>query len=126
VPWSSAFGDDGVPTADPARFRGPGDQWPGHWTSAGQPTAWVPPPEQAAVAAEVRVALRAALDELPERQRTVVELRDVHGLTSEEVCERLRLSPGNQRILLHRGRAHLRDRLDGMYRDLTGKGAGRD
>jgi RNA polymerase sigma-70 factor (ECF subfamily) len=128
VPWSSAFGEDGDdrgPTVDPARFRGPGDQWPGGWTPAGRPIAW-PPPEDAALAAEVRAELRTALDELPERQRTVVELRDVHGLTSEEVCERLGLSAGNQRILLHRGRARLRDRLDGVYRDLTGEGAGRD
>jgi RNA polymerase sigma-70 factor (ECF subfamily) len=130
VPWSSAFGavagdDDAGPTVDPARFRGPSDEWPGHWTSAGQPSTWTTPPEDATVAAEVRAELRAALDELPERQRTVVELRDVHGLTSEEVCERLGVSPGNQRILLHRGRARLRNRLDGVYRGRTGEGAER-
>ena len=68
------------------------------------------------MAAEVRRELRAALDELPARQRTVVELRDVHGLTSEEVCERLGLTPANQRILLHRGRARLRARLEDLYR----------
>lgn len=128
VPWSSAFADDVDdcgPTVDPARFRGPGDQWPGGWTPAGRPTAWQLPPEDAALAAEVRVELRSALDELPERQRTVVELRDVHGLTSEEVCARLGLSAGNQRILLHRGRARLRDRLDGVYRGTDGEGNGR-
>ena len=55
----------------------------------------------------------------------VVELRDVHGLTSEEICDRLGISPGNQRILLHRGRARLRERLDGVYRGRTGEGANR-
>lgn len=129
VPWSSAFGDaapdDAGPTVDPARFRGPGDPWPGHWTSAGLPTPWQPPPEDAAVATEVRRELRSALDELPERQRTVVELRDVHGLTSDEVCERLGVTPGNQRILLHRGRAHLRARLEHVYRGTDGEGDGR-
>src|ERR671932_884563 len=43
LPWSSAFPDDGDgrgPTVDPARFRGPGDRWPGGWTPAGRPTAW--------------------------------------------------------------------------------------
>ena len=125
LPWSSAFGadgpEDGGPTVDPARFRGPGDRWPGGWTPAGLPTAWEPPPEDAAVAAEVRRELRTALDALPARQRTVVELRDVHGLTSDEVCERLGVSPANQRILLHRGRARLRARLEDVYRGTAGE-----
>jgi RNA polymerase sigma-70 factor (ECF subfamily) len=68
------------------------------------------------VASEIRRELGAALNELPARQRTVVELRDVHGLTSDEVCERLAVSPANQRILLHRGRARLRARLEDVYR----------
>ena len=56
-------------------------------------------------------ALREALDQLPGRQRQVVLLRDVEGLTSEETCQVLGLQPGNQRILLHRGRAALREKL---------------
>jgi len=122
VPWSTAFpdprgSDDGRPTVDPQRFRGPQDRWPGGWTVAGRPTSWHPPPEDAAVAAELRRQLADALSELPQRQRTVVELRDVHGLTSEEVCDRLALTPANQRVLLHRGRARLRARLEGVYRE---------
>jgi RNA polymerase sigma-70 factor (ECF subfamily) len=127
VPWSSAFPDHGEeigPTVDPTRFRGPEDRWPGGWTPAGRPAAWEPPPEDAAVAAEIRAELRTALDELPDRQRTVVELRDVHGLTSEEVCARLNLSPGNQRILLHRARARLRARLEDLYRTTSWEGGG--
>jgi len=125
VPWSSVFTDGAEghgPTVDPGRFRGPEDRWPGGWSPAGRPTAWEPPPEDAAMAAEIRRELRTALDELPARQRTVVELRDVHGLSSDEVCERLGLSPGNQRILLHRGRARLRTRLEDVYRATTGEG----
>ncbi|SDC71519.1 RNA polymerase sigma-70 factor, ECF subfamily [Geodermatophilus telluris] len=126
VPWSTAFlpdgdGADGGPTVDPARFRGSEDRWPRHWTDAGLPRPWQPPPEEAVVAGEVRRELRTALAELPERQRTVVELRDVLGLTSEEVCERLGISAGNQRILLHRGRARLRARLEDVYRGARGE-----
>jgi RNA polymerase sigma-70 factor (ECF subfamily) len=122
VPWSSVFpadhheAEDSGPTVDPARFRGPDDRWPGHWTEAGVPVAWEPAPEDAVIAADVRRELRSAFDDLPERQRTVVELRDVHGLTSDEVCDRLGLTAGNQRILLHRGRARLRARLEDVYR----------
>jgi RNA polymerase sigma-70 factor (ECF subfamily) len=126
LPWSSAFPDpDDGPTVDPARFRGPDDRWPGGWTVAGRPQAWVPPAEDAAVAAELRRQLGNALAELPARQRTVVELRDVHGLSAEEVCEQLRISSANQRILLHRGRARLRTRLEGVYRDQEGSGEDR-
>lgn len=107
---------------DPARFRGAEDRWPGGWTVTGRPAAWEPPPDDAAVAAELRRELGDALAELPDRQRTVVELRDVHGLTSDEVCERLQLSAANQRVLLHRGRARLRGRLERVYRDRRGPG----
>ena len=56
--------------------------------------------------------LKAALEELPSRQRTVVVLRDIDGLSSEEVCGVLDISAGNQRILLHRARSSLREILD--------------
>jgi RNA polymerase sigma-70 factor, ECF subfamily len=42
----------------------------------------------------------------------VVTLRDVEGLAPEEVSEMLGLSPGNERVLLHRGRSRLRDELE--------------
>jgi RNA polymerase sigma-70 factor (ECF subfamily) len=127
VPWSSASvgpagEDEAGPTVAPSRFRGPDDQWPGGWTPTGRPAPWEPPPEDAAMAAEVRRELGMALEALPRRQRAVVELHDVHGLSSDEVCELLGLTPGNQRILLHRGRARLRLRLEDLYRGPTGDG----
>ncbi len=39
-------------------------------------------------------------------------LRDVDGLTSDEVCQVLDISEGNQRVLLHRGRSRLREALE--------------
>jgi RNA polymerase sigma-70 factor (ECF subfamily) len=109
--------NESQPTVDPRRFRGPETRWPGGWTVAGRPTPWQPPPEDAAVVTGLRRHVADALAELPELQRTVVELRDVHGLTSDEVCERLELSPANQRVLLHRGRAGLRARLEDVYQE---------
>jgi RNA polymerase sigma-70 factor (ECF subfamily) len=52
---------------------------------------------------------------LPERQRIVVALPDVHGLSSDEVCALLGLSASNQRVLLHRGRSRLRGLLELYY-----------
>ncbi len=61
-----------------------------------------------AIAVEAWEVIRTALAGLPDRQRVVVVLRDVEGSTSEEVRALLGLSVGNQRVLLHRGRARLR------------------
>jgi RNA polymerase sigma-70 factor (ECF subfamily) len=95
---------------DPSRFRGDDDPWPGHWRDEAAPVEWGP--ESALLTAEFRTVLASALATLPERQRSVVELRDVHGMDAHEVCELLDLSPTNQRVLLHRGRSRLRAALE--------------
>jgi RNA polymerase sigma-70 factor (ECF subfamily) len=81
--------------------------------------AWITPPAHWAEDVEDRVSaaalgdlLRTALAELPPRQLAVVTLRDIDGLRSDEVCEVLSISEGNQRVLLHRGRNHLRESLE--------------
>jgi RNA polymerase sigma-70 factor, ECF subfamily len=101
-----------VPTVDPDRFRDADDPYPGHWRAEAAPTDWGPEP--VVLAAEFRGVLARALAELPERQRAVVELRDVHGFDCEEVCQLLELTAANQRVLLHRGRAKLRGALEGV------------
>jgi len=60
--------------------------------------------------------IRAWIEDLPARQREVVLLRDVEGMTSEEVCTVLALSEGNQRVLLHRGRSRLRQLCEDEFR----------
>ena len=56
--------------------------------------------------------LKDSLEELPERQREVVMLRDIDGLSGQEVCAVLEISEANQRVLLHRGRSALRRALE--------------
>jgi RNA polymerase sigma-70 factor (ECF subfamily) len=104
-----APGDPGHPAVDPDRFQRYDDAWPGHWATPPRP--WEKP-DRRLLSLEARERLKHALDQLPERQRLIVALRDVDGLTAEEVCERLRLSPENQRVLLHRGRSRLRAVLE--------------
>jgi RNA polymerase sigma-70 factor (ECF subfamily) len=86
--------------------------------------AWVAPPEQWIEEAESRLAagklaalLHAALDDLPDRQREIVTLRDVEGMSSAEACEVLGISEANQRVLLHRGRSKLRQVLEADLRE---------
>ena len=79
---------------------------------------WQEQSEDRLDAARFAPLVRSALDQLPARQRAVVVLRDVDGLSSDEVCTVLALTPGNQRLLLHRGRSRLREMLEtAMRRD---------
>jgi RNA polymerase sigma-70 factor, ECF subfamily len=77
-------------------------------------------PVEHAMAGEAWEVIRTALANLPDRQRVVVVLRDVEGSTSEEVRGMLGLSAGNQRVLLHRGRARLRELLAAGAADAMG------
>jgi len=116
VPLSSLARDDEGPTVDPARFRGAEDPYPDHWTPIGVPPRWETQPEGRVLAKEAVRLLGAALTALPPRQRVVVTLRDVQGLSSDEACEALTITAQNQRVLLHRGRAALRQALEDYYR----------
>lgn len=97
-------GDEG-PTVDPARFSSEGA-----WTSA--PADWHDDPEAALDSAEALRIARAAIDELPERQKIVITLRDLEGLSSDEVRNVLDLTETNQRVLLHRARTKVRKALE--------------
>ena len=90
---------------DPARFDAHGQ-----WADPLEP--WPEESEDRLEAATWLPILKSALDDLPPRQRQVVMLRDVEGLSSDEVCGVLGISSGNQRILLHRGRTRLREILE--------------
>ena len=62
--------------------------------------------------AQLAAAVRAAIAELPDIQRSVVTLRDVEGLSTSEVASLLDLSEANVRVILHRARAHIRELLE--------------
>jgi RNA polymerase sigma-70 factor (ECF subfamily) len=111
VPFSSlAAPDDAAPAVDPDRFQGPGDRFPGGWVTF--PRDWRTLPEEQLFARETFACATAAIRALPARQQEVIVLRDVQGWSSEEVCEALTLSEGNQRVLLHRARAKVRTALE--------------
>jgi RNA polymerase sigma-70 factor (ECF subfamily) len=89
------------PAVEPTRF-GPGGAW------AEPPVPWVDESDERLDAQRLAAVVRAHLDQLPDGQRQVVVLRDVEGLGGAEVCDLLGITEGNQRVLLHRGRARLR------------------
>jgi RNA polymerase sigma-70 factor, ECF subfamily len=112
--WSSLDSGEG-PSAE-ERFAGSGDEHPLPWTSIHVPSRWDTVPEKVALSREALHQLDQALSALPPRQRKVVSMRDVCGMTADEVCATLNISPQNQRVLLHRARAVLREALADYYR----------
>jgi RNA polymerase sigma-70 factor, ECF subfamily len=108
----SSLGDDDAdsgPTIDPARFRPPGEPYAHHWQEF--PEAW-PSPDQLLLDGELRAQIADAVEQLPERQRLVITLRDIEGYGAGEVCALLDLTESNQRVLLHRARAAVRGRIE--------------
>lgn len=75
------------------------------------PAALGPDPEQQAYAGELRRSLEVALASLPPTYRTVLVLRDVEELSTEEAAECLGISADNVKTRLRRARSLLRERL---------------
>jgi RNA polymerase sigma-70 factor, ECF subfamily len=57
-------------------------------------------------------AVERALAGLPERERLALLLLDVEGMERDEACNALGVSATHLRVLLHRGRNHLRRKLE--------------
>jgi RNA polymerase sigma-70 factor, ECF subfamily len=114
VPFSSLVSEGGdEPAVDPDRFRGPDGAFPGHWN--GYPADWGALPEDKLFGRETVDVMKSAIEELPAAQRTVITLRDIQGCSPEEVCDALEVSDGNQRVLLHRARSHVRAVLESHF-----------
>ncbi len=109
-PFSSiaAAAEDDEPAVDPDRFAADG-RWVGFWSASPSVEHL---PEAKVLAVEIGDHLSRAIDGLPPAQRTVLELRDVRGFSSTEVCELLDISEANQRVLLHRARSKARTALE--------------
>jgi RNA polymerase sigma-70 factor (ECF subfamily) len=97
-------------------FAGPGGEAARTWSSIDATSRWDTAPESVVLSREVLLQLDRAVSGLPPRQRQVVTMRDVCGMAPAEVCAALEISAANQRVLLHRARAVLREALTGYYR----------
>lgn len=111
--WVSLDEDTSGPTVDPAQFC-PGT-WPEQWCAL--PQFWnKDTPEQLLLSREGRQRIEQAIRQLPFPQRLVITLRDIDDVTADEVCHLLHISEANQRVLLHRARAHVRRALEAYFK----------
>jgi RNA polymerase sigma-70 factor (ECF subfamily) len=72
-------------------------------------------PAAALERSELEGALGRAIAGLPEERRIVVVLRDVEGLSYEEIAEALALPVGTVRSRLHRARMDLKEKLERFF-----------
>jgi RNA polymerase sigma-70 factor (ECF subfamily) len=105
-----ATGEETEPLVESERFLRAGEPFPGGWRSF--PAGWRHLPESRLLSQETVDVVAGAIGSLPESQRLVITLRDVIGCASGEVCEALGISPGNERVLLHRARVRVRAELE--------------
>jgi len=113
VPFASLAGEEAgeeFSAVDASRFHPEGHRVAGHWASP--PPRWDEQPVERLESKETIGAIRRAIDDLPEAQRTVITLRDIDGWEAAEVCDALDISEGNQRVLLHRARSKVRAALE--------------
>jgi RNA polymerase sigma-70 factor (ECF subfamily) len=88
---------DAIPAYDQECFEVEGHRWAGWWRDESAPQEWTRRPADE--------ALTRALSELDAAIAVVVTLRDVEEVPADEVERVLELTPADQRVLLHRGRA---------------------
>ena len=76
-------------------------------------------PDEALLRAQLRDAVVAAIEELPEIYRAPIVLRDIQGLTTEEASSRLKVKDQTLKSRLHRGRLMLREKLEAFTSGLS-------
>ena len=70
-------------------------------------------PEEERLREGQRKIVQAALARLSEKYRTILTLRDIDGLSYQDISGILKLSPGTVDSRLHRARRQLREKLTG-------------
>lgn len=86
--------------------------WRGHWREDQAPVSW---PLDAATVLESREfwdTFDRCLSQLPQHTAIAFTLREIDGLSANEICEILEITPNNLFVILHRGRARLRHLLE--------------
>ena len=88
------------------------DGWDNHWNNEYAPFDWHATPAQLLERGDFWRVFSDCLSPLPRRTASAFTLREVDGLTSEEICDALGVTVNNLWVMLHRARLHLRNCLE--------------
>ena len=97
---------------DESRWFESQGKWQGHWREDQAPVSW---PVDAVQLLEWQAfweTLERCVNQLSPQMAVAFTLRELDGLSSEEICEILNISPNNLWVLLHRSRSKLRRLLE--------------
>ncbi len=100
--------DEDTDLSSTERFFERPDKWDGHWAIQMRPVDPEQSPDQVLERSEFREVMNACLSALPARVANVFTLREMDGMTSEEICSVLSLSASNLWVIMHRARMQLR------------------
>jgi RNA polymerase sigma-70 factor (ECF subfamily) len=84
------------------------DKWDGHWVIALRPVDPEQSPDQVMEKGEFWEVMNRCLSALPEKVASVFALREIDGMSSDEICASLNLSANNFWVIMHRARMQLR------------------
>ena len=82
----------------------------GHWKK--MPQNWQLDPEKSAENQELTEALATCMDGLSDKFRQVFVLKEIEGLSTEEICKDFDIKPTNLWVILHRARNQLKKCLE--------------
>ncbi len=105
--------DEYEPAVSSNHFDTPGHLEGSNWQVDYRANPWDVIPEDSLLTQETLAHIHAAIRRLPALQQQVIYMRDVEGWSAVEVCHSLGISEINQRVLLHRARAKVRQILHG-------------
>lgn len=100
--------DEDTDLSDLDGFFSRPDKWDGHWVVALRPVDPDQSPDQVMENSEFWDVMNRCLSALPERVARVFALREMDGMSSEEICTVLDLSANNFWVIMHRARMQLR------------------
>ena len=101
-----AEGDE--PAVDRSRFDASGT-----WIDTAVPRDEITP-ERVVAGRQLWAHVGDAIEQLPPAQRSVLVMRDVEQMATSEVSKILGVSAANQRVLLHRARARIRQLIEAL------------
>lgn len=85
----------------------------GHWVSP--PRSWEVDPEKAAENTQLLEALNHCLEGLSDKFRNIFVMKEIEGMSSEDICKEMGIQPTNLWVILHRARNQLKKCLEANH-----------
>lgn len=109
------------PLVTEARLRGPGNDDEDETSALDHELTASETPETIMAAKEIAAAVNAAMEALPDELRQAVTLREIEGLSYEEIAEAMDCPIGTVRSRIFRAREAISARVKPMLENQTGK-----